>query len=356
MFSKDIKLIFSDRKMLILLLFLVLLCAAGIFFCVNDMDRPAATLGIVDEDQTKHSALLATYFDENEVFTSYFTVLRGTREEMEEKFEKGELDIYVVLHKGFTEKLVGLENTPIKTVINSTDKTKMVLLDNLMKAYSDYITAVEINCQGLADIMRAEGYDRATVNDRNVTISYDLLFTALGKDDFFKRETIDRFEGISLINYYVYSGIILLILYGGLFAGLKVLKEKLGQVGVRLRSTGVSGVRYYGSSLCAFMLVYGSIMAVSMLAVILLGDLKVPPKALIFIMGAIAVSCVIFMFISRFINSVSGYMILGNMLILFTTIAGGGIIPIMYLPEGCAVVARFTPTYWFIKLILNSGI
>ena len=49
-------------------------------------------------------------------------------------------------------------------------------------------------------------------------------------------------------------------------------------------------------------------------------------------------------------------MILGNMLILFTTIAGGGIIPIMYLPEGCAVVARFTPTYWFIKLILNSGI
>ena len=356
MLIKDLKLIFSDKKMLILLGLLVLLSAAAIFFCVNETEGPAATLGIVDEDKTEHSALLATYFDENEVFTSYFNVIRGTREEMEELFEKGEVDIYVILHEGFTNKLVGLENTPVHTVVNSTDKTKMVLLANLMNAYSDYITSVEINCQGLADIMRAEGYDKATVRDRNVTISYDLLFTALGKDKLFKREYIERFEGISLVNYYVYSGIILLILYAGLFAGLKVLKEKLGQVGTRLRSAGIGGARYFGSSLMAFVIVYGFIMAVSMVLVMSVGDLKIPPKAIVFILAAIVISCILFMAISAFIKSVSGYMILGNMLILFTTIAGGGIIPIMYLPEGCAMVARFTPTYWFIKLILNSGI
>ena len=85
-----------------------------------------------------------------------------------------------------------------------------------------------------------------------------------------------------------------------------------------------------------------------------LSDLDIPASAIFFIFSAIVVACVLFMIIARFMNSVSGYMVLGNMLILFMTIAGGGIIPIMYLPEGVLAIARFTPTYWFIKLILNA--
>lgn len=356
MIAKDLKLIFSDKKMIILLIALLGLSAIGIIFCVKETKGPAVKFGIADEDQTEYTALINTYFDENPVFSSYFNVIRGTREELEESFEKGELDMYLVIPKDFTENLSDIINMPIEGRINSTDKTSAVLLTNLADSYSDYISSVEMNCQGLADIMRAEGYEYSDVHDMNVKISYELLFTALGKDSFFKRKTIERFEGISLINYYVYAGMILLILYAGLLAGLKTLKEKLGKVGDRLVSAGIGRTRMIASNFMAFLIVYGFIMLIAVGLISLLGALNIPFRAILFIFGAIAVSCIIFMLIARLMNSVSGYMVLGNMLILFMTIAGGGIIPIMYLPEGVISVARFTPTYWFIKLILKAGV
>ena len=352
MFLKDLKLIFSDRKMFILLTLLVALSVAGIFFCVKETRGPAVKLGIVDEDQTEYSALLVTYFDNNEVFSSYFQVVRGTREELKEKFEKGELDMIMIIPDNFTENIQSINNVPIETVINRSDTTKAILLKNFTEAYSNYITAAEINCQALVDIMRREGYSSDFVHEKNVSISIDLVLTALGKDSLYKRKTIERFEGISLINYYIYSGLILLILYAGLFAGLKALKERLGQAGKRLISAGVGKGKIFLSSLFSFLLVYGVIMLISVGLITGLGELSIPPVAILFILVAIAISCILFMLISGFVKSVSAYMILGNMLILFATIAGGGIIPIMYLPEGCIAVARFTPTYWFLKLIL----
>ena len=352
MFLKDLKLIFSDRKMLILLILLVVLSAAGIFFCVKETREPEVMLGIADEDDTQYSRLLITYFDDNQDFSSYFKVIRGTKEELREKFENGELDMYMTIPKDFSENLSDIINVPIEAVINDSDTTRTILLTNIADAYSNYITAVEINCQALVDVMRKEGYSKDYVHEKNVEISLDLLLTALGKDSLYKREYIDRFEGISLINYYIYSGLILIILYAGLFAGLKSLKERLGQAGRRLVSAGVGKGKIFFSSFAAFMLVYGIIMMISIVLITVLGELTITPAAVLFILFAIAVSCILFMIISGFVRSVSVYMILGNMLILFTTIAGGGIIPIMYLPEGCIAVARFTPTYWFIKLIL----
>ena len=357
MLSKDLKLIFSDKKMIILLIALLVLSAAGIMFCVQETTGPAVRFGIADEDQTEYSGLLVTYFDENEVFSSYFQVVRGTRYELSDMFDAGELDMYLIIPKDFTENLSDIINMPIEGKINSSDKTKAVLLTNLANAYSSYISSVEMNCQGIVNAMRKDGcYESSKISEVNRTVSFELLFTALGKDSFFKREIIERFEGISLVNYYIYAGMILIILYAGLLAGLKTLKERVSKVGDRLVSAGIGKTRIFISGLAAFLIVYGVIMLVAVGLIAALSELSIPGSAVFFIFSAIVVSCVLFMIIARFMNSVSGYMVLGNMLILFMTIAGGGIIPIMYLPEGVLAVARFTPTYWFIKLVLKAGV
>ena len=356
MLSKDLKLIFSDKKMILLLTALLVLSAAGIFFCVKETTGPAVRFGIADEDQTEYSGLLVTYFDENEVFSSYFQVVRGSRYELADMFDRGELDMYLIIPKDFTQNLRAIVNMPIEGKINSSDKTKAVLLTNLAEAYSHYITSVEINCQAIVDVMKEDGYDYKTIDEINSKVSYELVFTALGKDSIFKRNIIERFEGISLVNYFVYAGMILLILYAGLLAGLKTLKERLGRVGERLVSAGVGKASIFLSGFFAFLIVYGAIMLIAVLMLSVFSDLDIPKTAILFIFAAIAVSCILFMIIARFMNSVPGYMVLGNMLILFMTIAGGGIIPIMYLPEGVLTIARFTPTYWFIKLILTAGV
>lgn len=354
MFSKDLKVIFSDKKMLLLLAALILISVAGVFLCVKDSNGPAVRIGISDNDATEYSGLLVSYFDKNDVFGSYIQVIRGSDEEMEQQFNRGELDLYLVIPKGFTENLINIVNMPIRAVINSSDKTKAVLLTNLLQSYSDYIVSVEINCQTLFDVMLEEGFEYSQVRDVNVEISYDLVFTALGKDDFFDRNYIERFEGISLVNYYIYSGIMLLVLYAGLFAGLAALKERLWQTNVRLVSIGTGRGRIFVSKLLAYSLCYIVLMAGALLVMSLVGELSIPLKAMLFIAVSIVIACVIFILIAGTMKSLQGYMVLSNMLILLTTIAGGGIIPIMYMPDACVTVARFTPTYWFIKLILGA--
>lgn len=352
MLIKDFKVIFSDKKMLVLLTALIIICAVGAFLCKNEENGPAVRIGIVDEDNTEYSALLVTYFDENEVFSSYMSVVRGSEEEVAQKFQKGEVDLYVVIPSGFTENLIHIENMPIKAVINSSDKTKSVLFRNLLESYSDYIVSTEINCQALYEIMKQEGFSKERVNDTNVRISYDLVFNALGKDSFFERNEIERFDGISLINYFVYSALILIILYGGLLTGLSFLRERMGQADRRLKSAGVSGTRIFLSKYLAFSICYIVLMLLCVVIMVVCGELELPVKAVFFMVAGILASNAVFMLISLKISSVSGYMVLCNMLILLTTIAGGGIIPIMYMPDAMVSVAHFTPTYWFIRLVI----
>ena len=74
--------------------------------------------------------------------------------------------------------------------------------------------------------------------------------------------------------------------------------------------------------------------------------------AIVVILPVVFVSCFVFAVFGSCFKSVASYVITANMLILLLTVAGGGIIPIMYLPEAMASVARLTPNYWFIRMLL----
>lgn len=352
MIIKDIKLIFHERRMPVLLGILILLAVVGIMFGRPNTESAKVAIGVADNDNSEYSKLLLSYFEENDVFNSYIDVYEGSEDELAGMFGEGRLDMYLVIPEEFTEKLIYIDNTPIKAVVNSSDRTKSVVYKNLLDSYAAYISSVELNCQALYDIMLREGYDRSEVDNVNVAISYELIFTALGKDDFFKRVEIERFEGVSLVNYYVYSAMVLLVLYIGLFAGLGAIRERLSNVSLRLKSTGIGRGKQLFSKWIAYGLTTGVIAAAVMLLINASGRMNFTAGSILFIIAAIFASCLIFLLISSVPDSEGGYVIFANMMILLVTIVGGGIIPIMYLPEAIANVARFTPNYWFIKVLL----
>ena len=354
MFVKDLKCIFSDKRTLILLGVLFVTAIIGIIFSVSSETEPAIKLGIVDEDDSEYSRLLVTYFDENKDFSSYISVVRKDRKDMEESFDKGQIDAYVVIPKDFADNLKKIQNETITAVINSSDTSKTVLLTNLLNAYSAYISGVEINCQALVDVMWEEGYESSYRSDVNYSTSIDLVFTALDKSSYFKRIGIDRFNGISLINYYLYSAIVMIILYGGMFAGMNALKERLGKAGERLKSLGASGVGIFLSKTAAYSIFLTLCVVILTFILNVFGRIEIPLLTFLVLIPIIIGSVMMFIVISHLTNSVKSYTIVTNMLILLMTIAGGGIIPIMYLPEACIKIAKLTPTYWFIRLICSS--
>lgn len=352
MLKKDILLYLHDRKTLGLLLVMLVVGIIGALFGQGYKSSSTVTIGIVDNEDSDLSHMLVSYFAVNEDFNVFVNVKEGSEKEIDDSFRAGELDMYFVIPEQFTEDMIHMRNTPVKAVVNSADRTKAVIYKNLLDAYSNYITSVEVNIEALTFIMREEGYEASDRTSENISISWELAFTALGKDDFFERVDLERTSGVALVDYYIYSVLMLLILYGGMITGYRVLSERKSLVSIRLKSCGVSAVSQCLSKIfvsAVFMSVLFILICVFMSS---LGNIYFSGSGFLLIIAGVFIACTFFTVLALVINSKSTYCFVTNMLILLMTILGGGIIPVMYLPESIRQVAQFMPNYWFISAML----
>ncbi len=354
MIKKDILLFFGDIKTILVLIGLAVLGITGAFIASGLTPPTVITVGIVDHEQSNYSDMLKTYFAENEDFNAFVNIYEGTEEEVNSRFEKGELDFYFVIPENFTSEMIGMKNTPIKAVINSDDKAKAAIYGALLESYSRYITSVEVNIESLTFRMRTEDYDRDLIRDKNIEISWDLVMTALGKDTFFERETFDRMASLPLTDHYIYSVLILLVLYSGMLTGYAVLLERKSGVRARLVSCGISPAR----TIVSKVLVYGTLMSVAFLSVMTLmkrlGNIEFSLSIGIYLTALIFGAGIVFSILALLIRSKNGYCFFSNMTILLMTVLGGGIIPVMYLPNALSRFAQFMPSYRFITFILQK--
>lgn len=354
MIKKDILLFFGDIKTILVLIGLAVLGITGAFIASGLTPPTVITVGIVDHEQSNYSDMLKTYFAENEDFNAFVNIYEGTEEEVNSRFEKGELDFYFVIPENFTSEMIGMKNTPIKAVINSDDKAKAAIYGALLESYSRYITSVEVNIESLTFRMRTEDYDRDLIRDKNIEISWDLVMTALGKDTFFERETFDRMASLPLTDHYIYSVLILLVLYSGMLTGYAVLLERKSGVRARLVSCGISPAR----TIVSKVLVYGTLMSIAFLSVMTLmkrlGNIEFSLSIGIYLTALIFGAGIVFSILALLIRSKNGYCFFSNMAILLMTVLGGGIIPVMYLPNALSRFAQFMPSYRFITFILQK--
>lgn len=350
--KKDLKLIFAEKKFFIILLFVAVICFVGVSFGSNASIGSAVNIGICDNDNSEYSKILVSYFEDNDEFTYYMNITRGSEAELKELFEAGKLALYLVIPKDFAANLININNVPIKAVINSSDPVTSHIYKELLESYANYISSVEVACQALYDVMWDEGYSRDKRDSVNYLISYDLIFMALGKDSFFDRSYIDRFKGIATVNYYVYAGIAVLILYIGMFCGLSFLKDELSLCGARLKSAGISRTKRLNSKSLSYLLVFGLLMLAALFCLNGRAGFELGVFGFLLVFGALVLSDLFFEFLSLFFKDVSAYLIFSNMLILLLMLLGGGLLPVMYMPQALASFAKYTPVYQFIRLMI----
>lgn len=346
MLKKDLLTIIRTPGAWIAFLALVVLMTLSLLIPKDNGETEAViSIGISDNDGSEYSKLLLGFFDQNEVFLSYVNMTVGTDEEISALFDKGELDMTLSIPENFAENLIHINNSPVIARIDASDKTKSVMLANLLEAYGKYISASEINCQSLYDVMKIDGYDREIRNEYNNSVSYDLVLTALSKDTFFERYELERLQSIPLTKYYAYSVLFIIILYGGLFAGLNLLNEHKSGALARLKSTGMSMFSVVFGKYMFFFILYGLLAVYTIFAF----SLSTFVVTLVFIPAVIG----FFLVLSDCIRTTKSYLLAGNLLLLIFTILGGGIIPIMYMPVSLSRLAYITPNYWFLRVMLS---
>lgn len=355
---KDYKELFSSKKRIgVIVIVLVILIISTYYDLTKQVSDKTTTMiqfGIVDKDSSAYSKLLLEYFHESESFSSYINIVEGKNEEIEKSFNEGKLDLYLVIPEDFAKNMIYLNHLPVKVVINGTDTTKAILLKNIFESYEKYISAVETNCVTLYDVMTLSKMDSNLIEEKNIEISYDLIFTALGKEKFFHYQELGDFPQTTKLNYYICVMISIVLMYSGLYVGFQMMKEKKLGTLRRLYTAGMPTAnilleKIIFSSAIIFLIIYSAYFIPTLYKGEAI-DIKV---------GVIYLCTVVFsvsfaILLSGVFSKIQNYMIVGNFLSFLFIIIGGGIIPIMYLPAELVKVSKYTPNYWFIKLILST--
>ncbi|MDF2800271.1 MAG: hypothetical protein K0S61_174 [Anaerocolumna sp.] len=355
--KKDLKDILGSKKRIIVCLIVLIIFIISTSLYTSNHEETSiksVKLGVINEDDSSYSKLLIEYFKTSESFSSFISVKIGSQTEIKEEFNKGILDVYLSIPKGFANNLIVLNHLPIEVVINGADKNKAILIDNILRSYEKYIKAVEINCVALYDRMTIAGFHNEFINKKNMEISYDLIFTALGKENFFAYEGVGDYKNTSFIHYLVVAFLSTIVLYTTFYMGLFIRKEKDMGIYGRLYAAGVPVWIYLLEKLLAlFGLIVLLVLGLVLIAKILIG-ISISFLSLICFLSLVLTGIAFVIFINVFFKKTTDYLLTGNFLCLFYTILGGGLIPSMYLPDKMLQLAQFTPTYWMIKMMLLS--
>lgn len=349
--KKDLKLWFTGKRIGLFLLgvLIIIVISTSWHGQSNDTDATFISIGVVDLDDSEYSRLMLSYFEESDIFTEYATIVTGSEEEIHRKFMSGELTAYLVVPPNFAQNLIDIQNIPMKAYISTEDTTRAIILKNMLLAYEKYISAVEINCVSLYEVMKDAGMSYELRQKVNVDISMDLVFTALGKTSFFEFKELNNISRIPVTTYYGFEILFLFLTYLAMIAGMDMLKERRQGVLIRLKSTGVR-MSLIVLEKQLFYTGMMAVLAIVLYAVIMIRNLTVPLDLILFLILYFTLASSFFMLISAFFTKLPTFLLISNVMILFGAVLGGGLIPIIYLPPSMKELAKTMVNFWFLNL------
>lgn len=357
LFLKDVKTLFGKGRNLIFLFgFFFALFAAALFLKNSKETEPKTEkmvrIGVINYDTSIYSEMVTSMYLEGGFFTSYVSVIIEDAEEIYRRFEDGELDMYVEIPKDFADSMVYLEHLPVQVVISTRNTTVEVMLRNLMESYAKYISAVEINCVSLYDIMLDSGMSRQEAKKVNERFSIALILRALAKNDFFEQIVLEQVQSVNLASFFLAEAAYLAAAFLAMLCGVSFQKEHHAGILRRLGALGVNPIIIVVEKQIFFDSIF------TVLVILGWGLLRMTGIVLPF--ATVAVLCLaayflaaVILFFAALFQKMQNYLFVSNLFLLLGAVLGGGIIPYMYFPDKMAAAVKFFPNYWYLSNCLK---
>lgn len=323
---------------------IVLIIAMISTFCyvkeqeTSEAETGKIVLGVAKEDTSEYAELLLQYFNENEEFLKYVELIEDREEALCRIMEEGEMDAYLVIPENFAQSMIQMENLPIRATVSMKNPTKALVMRHVMEAYETYIEAVEVNCTALYRRMQEEGFTSKELSRANVEISLELIFTALGKDDLFRKREVETeaADTLSITEHYRYTAVYFILLFLFIPAGLRMIDLRQNGLLKRLNAVTVSS----GSIFVAVAIPY-LLFTVGLLGILCIveGEADRAPAALLLILPWL----VVFLVLGFVCGNSRQYLFICSMVLVCLAVLGGGLIPETFLPDSFQKIAEWMP-------------
>ncbi|MFC0236679.1 ABC transporter permease [Fictibacillus phosphorivorans] len=202
-------------------------------------------VAIVDEDNTFETKLLMKQYENSEELKNVLT------------FEKTDAESagMVIVPDGFTKGIRKGKNIPVTVIGNPERPFQAKLLQQVMVSNANLISSAQSGANAAFHYLRKMDLSSEEFRAYRDTVITDFTLQALNRNKIYETETLSALGGVTTIDYYSLSGVLILLLVGGLFGMSLTTRSEQTALRERLSLQGVrSGVFFFSNVISVFLL------------------------------------------------------------------------------------------------------
>jgi ABC-2 type transport system permease protein len=225
---------------------------------------------IVDEDSTFETKLLMKQYEESEELKGVLSFIKTDADEASERLAKNEIAGIVIIPKGFTKGIRVGKNIPVTVIGNPERPFQSALLQQVMVSNANLISAAQSGANTAFHYLRKLGLSSDEFAAYREPIITGFTLHAMNRNSIYETSRLDAFGGLTPIHFYSLSGLLILVMIGGLFTMSLMSRQEQATLRDRLF---VHGIRppalFFGNVVSAFfLLVVQSVILIGLLMIL----------------------------------------------------------------------------------------
>lgn len=270
---------------------------------------------------------------------SYCEFITTDAKNAERMLKDGEVYAVVYIPEGFVDDVLSGRNTPAKIVLPDNPGIETVIFRSVLNAGSATLAYVQSGIYAMSDAY-IEFDMRDRIPDATDKMNDDYIRFVLNRSSIYDIHTISSTGALSRTQFYICSGMILIMLFTGFLLGGFGTQEENG-LSVMLRRFGIG--RMY-SGFCRTLTVSIVYACIFVIALAFMGIIT-PINILCVFLGTLV--CISFIFM---IYAIAGSGLYGMLLLFCSNVlmayCSGLITPSAYLPKAAAFAGKLLPAYY----------
>lgn len=353
-------LIKQTKKNLLLFIVPIIIFLLLVFFYQNETTQidklESFELSVVDQENSLYSGILLTALTGSDEFESFANVNMDSKEEMDKKLSKGEVDASIIIPKGYTESLMMFEYNPVILRVNNIGPLRATMLNSILKSYEAYIISAETGVNTLYELMYKEKMDWSLIKDYNERISYELIFTSLGRDKLYIKNPIKSVDSVFSYVYFSFGVGLLFIMIISIACGINIINEVQSGCILRIMTTKIKlSIYFFSKALSYSLYIYTYILLWSLLLSIPINNFKFTQISYLLIATFFVILFFVSVFIlaSVFFKDENSMILFSNIYILISALLGGSLVPLSLLPKELFSLSGILPNGILTKQLIG---
>jgi len=367
---KDLRILFRDKKALAVMLLmpaLIILIIGSAFSTMfeggNEIEK--FSIGVVDRDKGVMSQIFIDRFLK-ENMADVFTIKVVDDSKADKILNNEEVPSVIYIPEDFTEHIFGNKPVSLQVKSRADEQFKVKIVQSVAGSYAQNLSLAHTGASAIADGLQKYNIP-VGVSGGDIPATTMLMFDLQSKLSHemlsFKEENQEKEKAVSSIQYYSAAMLVMFLLFGANQGTKLIVEERESRTLGRILTAEPGKIslitgKFLGLYIICLLQAVILIVFTRLVYGVVWGELF--PGVFLITACSVFAGAGFGMLIAALAKTPKVADGMGTVFIQMSTLIGGGMIPIFYMPDAMKTAAKFTLNWWafqgYYNLMMGLGV